>query len=135
MRKKKHSLRVIYIELIAFAIIICVSWGDELFNAAHLLFGGDYSSNWHEAFLETCVTILVATPTVLLTFGIVKKLHYLEDFLKVCAWCRKVNEDDQWYTLEEYFDNKFGTISSHGICPACHEKLMRDAELLIESNT
>jgi hypothetical protein len=113
-------------EVAAFCLIIFVSWSNELFNLSSFFFGGDYSSNWHEALFESCVTILVAIPTIFLTWKILKRLHHLEDFLKICAWSRKIDSHGQWYSLEEYFKREHKTRTTHGLCPTCSEKVKNE---------
>lgn len=48
-----------------------------------------------------------------------RRLHYLEEFVRVCAWCRKLNVGEEWIPVEEFFERKFETMTSHGMCPAC----------------
>lgn len=44
----------------------------------------------------------------------------LRDLLPMCAWCRKIRDDEQlWLGLEEYFTRHSNTRFSHGICPDC----------------
>ena len=50
---------------------------------------------------------------------LLKRLHHLEEFLLVCSWCRRVGDQGEWLTTEEYFGSKFATHTSHGICPEC----------------
>jgi PAS domain-containing protein len=46
----------------------------------------------------------------------------LKSLLPTCMMCKKVRDDEQfWTTLEEYF-HQHGVDFSHGICPACAEK-------------
>lgn len=48
----------------------------------------------------------------------------LQGLLPMCAWCRKVRDDgDYWQKLEEYIDHHTGLQFSHGICPDCAHKL------------
>ena len=58
----------------------------------------------------------------LTTKRLLKRLHYLEEFMHVCSWCRKVGHEGQWLTTEEYFGSKFATQTSHGICEECARK-------------
>jgi PAS domain S-box-containing protein len=49
--------------------------------------------------------------------GSVKQLQGL---LPICAWCRKVRDDDgYWGELEQYIVDHHGASLSHGICPDC----------------
>ena len=56
------------------------------------------------------------------------ELEKLKNFLKVCAWCRKicvtdtVTKEDKWILFEEYMVLEHKLKSSHGICPDCYEK-------------
>lgn len=56
----------------------------------------------------------------------VKKLSGL---LPMCAWCRKLRQDDGYWTeLEKYVQQQAGVKFSHGICPECAEKLLHGGE-------
>jgi hypothetical protein len=48
-----------------------------------------------------------------------QRLFYLDGFLRVCGWCRKIAHDGKWSTLEDYFDHDFDIQTSHGMCPEC----------------
>ena len=48
----------------------------------------------------------------------------LKSLLPMCAWCRKVRDDDgYWDQLERYVLEHSGTKFTHGICPECTKKL------------
>ncbi|MCG8552479.1 MAG: response regulator [Desulfobacterales bacterium] len=50
-----------------------------------------------------------------------------EHAVAICASCKKIRgEDNQWADIEKVFDH---LIFSHGICPACCEKLYPDINL------
>jgi len=65
----------------------------------------------------------VAIPAVLLSRRLLARLYYLEGFLRVCAWCKKINLNGDWVSLEEFFERKLETNTSHGICEACNERM------------
>ena len=50
---------------------------------------------------------------------------YLEEFLRPCAWCRKLHLDNEWVPVEEFLQRKFDSRTSHGICPACKADLQK----------
>lgn len=113
-------------EVAAFSVIISISWIDELVNFSHFLFGGNHVPDWHEALFESIITIFVAIPTIIFTWNIIKRLHYLEGFLRMCAWCKKVEINEQWLTTEDYFDHEFNTKTTHSICPICTERMKHE---------
>jgi len=62
------------------------------------------------------------------TRRLLKRLYYLEDFLRICSWCRKVCHDGKWMALEQYFSSKFATPTTHGMCPECMHKSLRELD-------
>jgi len=53
---------------------------------------------------------------------LLRRLHYLEEFLRVCSWCQKVSSGNEWMGMETYLKTKFATKTSHGMCPDCLRK-------------
>ena len=53
------------------------------------------------------------------TRRLLRRLHELEEFLRICSWCRKLEHNGQWLTIEEFFGSRLATETSHGICPTC----------------
>ena len=52
------------------------------------------------------------------------QIRSLGELLPVCAWCRKVRDDDSyWMQLEPYLESRSDTRISHGICPDCEGHL------------
>jgi len=48
----------------------------------------------------------------------------LKQLLPICMYCKSVRDDgDYWRKIEEYIHTETGADVSHGICPACMEKL------------
>jgi hypothetical protein len=56
------------------------------------------------------------------TRRILDRIRYLEKFMRVCAWCRRINYHEEWMRLEEFMQQGFDTPTSHGICPECFQK-------------
>ena len=106
-------------------MIIALSWINELLGLPSLIFGTDHLGGWHESLLETVIILLVAIPVIVLTRRLVARLHYLEEFLRLCAWCRKLHLDNECVPVEEFIERKFDTRTSHGICPACKAEQRR----------
>ena len=119
MPARRQASQILAVEIIGFLVIIALSWADELFGLPSLIFGGGHRVNWPESGLETTIITLVAIPVILLTRRLVRRLHYLEEFLRVCAWCRKLNVGEEWIPVEEFFERKFETMTPHGMCPTC----------------
>lgn len=52
------------------------------------------------------------------------EVQRLSGLLPMCAWCRKVRDDEgYWQQLEQYVTQHSDTRITHGICPSCKENL------------
>jgi hypothetical protein len=123
MNQRNRYFQILYIQLLAFIIIIFISWGNELFNLAHYVLGGHTVTNWREAMFESIATVLVATPTIYLTWRLVKRIHSMEEYLKVCSWCSKIKSGDQWVALDEFLNAECNIETAQSICPVCVQKV------------
>lgn len=119
MPARHHASQILAVEIVGFLAMIGLSWANELFGLPSLIFGGGHRVNWPESLLETLIIALVAIPMLVLTRRLVLRLHYLEEFMRVCAWCRKLSVGNEWIPLEEFFERKFDTPTSHAMCPTC----------------
>jgi hypothetical protein len=121
-QKKRSAHGLLWFEVAGFGLIIAFSWADELFGLPSRLFGGSFRSNISEAILETVVVLLVAVPILIHTRRVVSRPFYFEGFLRVCAWCKNVEHQGDWIPVGEFFQERFETATSHGMCPACFAK-------------
>jgi hypothetical protein len=126
MKKLKGRNSILWIETCGFSFLIVMSWLTEVFRIPHYLFGESFVPNWHRAILRTVVIFLIWAWVYFLTRRMLKRLHYLEDFLRICGWCRRVCYKGEWLGLEHYFNSKFATRTSHGMCPDCLKKKVEE---------
>ena len=124
MNRTRRAQNILWYQGLGFLAIVILSWLDELVSLPALLFGGPTSGSWRESATESLVIVAVWVLAYVWTRRLLRRLVYLEDFLRVCAWCRKVNDAEEWISFEHYFDRNLGTKSSHGICPECLAKVM-----------
>jgi len=123
-RNRRIAEKILWIECIGFSLLITLSWLDELIGLPHLLFGGPYQPNWHESAIESIAISLVWLVVYGTTRQILRRFHYLEELLTMCAWCRKFQHGKEWVSLEDYCVRELGVDISHGMCPQCGRNLM-----------
>ncbi|MBL8112296.1 MAG: hypothetical protein JNK60_05390 [Acidobacteria bacterium] len=59
--------------------------------------------------------------------GSLAQVNHLSGLLPICAWCRKVRDDhDYWQTVEQYVTSRTEARFSHGICPSCHDRILAE---------
>jgi hypothetical protein len=121
-QKKRSAHELLWFEVAAFGLIIALSWADELLGLPALLFGGSHRPDVGEAILETLVVLMVAIPIVIHTRRVVSRPFYFEGFMRVCAWCKNVEHQGDWIPVGEFFQERFETKTSHGMCPTCFAK-------------
>ncbi|HEX4342021.1 MAG TPA: hypothetical protein VH255_01435 [Verrucomicrobiae bacterium] len=130
MNKTKQSWNsILWIEAVGFSVMIVLSWVTEIVRIPHFIFGEPFVSNWHRAGLRTVVILAVWSWVHYMTVRLLKRLHYLEDFVRVCGWCRRVCHQEEWLTMEKYFSSNFETRTTHGMCPDCLQKRIKELEL------
>jgi hypothetical protein len=112
------------VEALGFGAIAAVVWIDELFDVPHRLFGAPESpARIMEATTESFGVILLAVFVIVFTRRLTRRVAYLESYISMCAWCRRVRRDGQWYGIEAFFA-RHDAQTSHGICPDCEQRAL-----------
>jgi hypothetical protein len=124
MKNPNKAHRILWYECVGFLVIILLSWGDELLRLPQRIFGGAQNPNWREGAIETLVILFVWLVVFVLTKRIVARLHYLEGMVKMCAWCRRLDQNGRWVAFEEYIVRDMHTTTSHGMCPECEARML-----------
>lgn len=58
------------------------------------------------------------------------EIRQLQELIPMCTYCRKVrDEHNYWDLVESYIQKETGSRFSHGACPECCEKEMRQLDL------
>jgi hypothetical protein len=120
--EKQHTYEkvILGLELLGFAAVIAVLWLDEYVDVPYRFFHALKTPLRPEEFWFEALTVLfVATGVVVSTLWIFQRLRVLEGFIQVCAWCRKVNVNEEWISFEQYLKREHDVQSTHGICPEC----------------
>lgn len=122
MKRLKNS--IILYEIIGFTAVICLLWVDEVLDLPHMLFFAKATPiNWVESLMETIFVSALAIAIVTVTSRALKELKYLEGFLPVCSFCKKIRVDDTtWVPIETYITKHSSAVFSHSYCPDCINK-------------
>ena len=61
------------------------------------------------------------------------EIKILQSFLSICSVCKKIrDEEGNWEQMESYISGHSDTKFSHGYCPECAEKAMKEIGLIKE---
>ena len=123
-KQEVHWHKALFWNALGFITIVMVLWADKLFGVwEHLGVSEENQETYLEVAAKSGVVILLWIFSAYKIYLIVSRLSYLESFLHVCAWCRKIEADNKWLTVEQHFAQQTGVKASHGICPECAKKL------------
>jgi len=112
--------RVLLVQSVGFLAIIALSWFDEFIDLRSLILGDHpYISRFRESALEMLLVLAVWFIVARATRRIIRRMHYLERFARVCAWCHKISFKGDWVRVEEFLEQGFDTPTTHGMCPKC----------------
>jgi len=54
------------------------------------------------------------------------KVKQLQGLLPICAYCKKIRDDrNYWQQVESYITSHSEVQFTHGICPDCHERVVK----------
>jgi hypothetical protein len=123
MDKQEKPGTVLAYQSMGFLALIGLCWLDEFIGLRSLVldnhpFIRDFRESTLEMLLIFGVWLIVAGSTRRLF----ARVRHLEDFMKVCAWCRRIEHHGTWMPMEKFFEQGFDTPTSHGICGDCAEK-------------
>jgi hypothetical protein len=120
MEKKSQFTKVVLYQNLGFLAVIVICYLNELLQLPSLIFSHHpfafvYRRSTLELLLFLAVWLLVSRST----YRLMNRLRQLEVFLRVCAWCRRIDFKGEWMPLEDFMEQGFDTPTTHGICPDC----------------
>jgi DNA-binding response OmpR family regulator len=85
-----------------------------------------------EAGVDDFLTKPLDRPTIRMRLRVAERIlkftteiRQLKDLIPICAYCRKIrNDDNYWQLVETYINEETGSNFTHGICPTCSEALL-----------
>src|SRR5277367_5059664 len=120
MKKNSHITRIILCQNLGFLAIIGLCYLNELIKLPSLIFSDHpFAFVYRRTTVEMLLFLAVWFLVSLSTRRLLKRVRQLEDFMRVCAWCRRIDCKGEWMRLEEFMEQGFDTPTTHGICPEC----------------
>ncbi len=85
-----------------------------------------------EAGVDDFLTKPLERPTIRMRLRVAERIltftteiRQLKDLIPICAYCRKIrNDDNYWQRVETYINEQTGSSFTHGICPECSTALL-----------
>lgn len=122
---KQSALRAVLLwEAVGFVCLVILIWLNEMADLpANLFKQSSTPVNVVEAALETYAVLVLGLMTMMLTRKVILRLRYVEGFLPVCSFCKKIRlPDDSWIPIEQYIGERSDASFTHSYCPECIEK-------------
>lgn len=119
-KQRRYEKLILLLELLGFAGVLFLFWLDEYADIPFRYFGALKAPPRPEEFwFEAVAILLLGIGVVVATLWVFRRIRFLEDFVRICAWCRKVEVANQWVSFEDYMKLQHDVKSTHGICPEC----------------
>ena len=104
-------------------VFVFLTTANEVLDLPYHLFGDEpttFSQRRGEVILELSIYFIVVISSY---YYIRKKIRteikILEGFIPICANCKKIRQDFDWKTLEEYISANSLAKFTHSMCPDC----------------
>jgi len=123
MKKNSQLTRIVLYQNFGFLGILVICYLDDLLKLPALIFSEHpFAFVYRQSTLNILLVLGVWFLVSRSTRRILDRISYLEKFLRVCAWCRRIHFKGEWMPLEEFMRQSFDTPTTHGICGFCLEK-------------
>lgn len=121
-RSVKSARSILRLQAGGFCLLIGAIIAVEVFYIPHRLYGVPAEISVPRMLMRIALVVAIWIFVHLTTRRLLRRLHELEGFLRVCSWCRRVGDQGEWMVMEEYFNSRLATETSHGICPDCAQR-------------
>ncbi len=123
MQANSQVTRIVLYQNLGFLGIMVIGYLDDLMQLPSLIFSDHpfafvYRRSTLDILIVLAVWFLVSTSTR----RILERIRYLEKFMRVCSWCRRIDYKGEWMRLEDFMEQGFDTPTTHGICPECLQR-------------
>ena len=118
-------------------VFVLLTIANDVLDLPHYIFG-DEPTTYHQRKGEVIFELFIYFIVIFSSFyyfrkKIEKEIKILEGFIPICANCKKIRQDVDWKTLEEYISANSLATFSHAICPDCIRILYPDyADVLLK---
>ena len=132
-KKLPHSrahLKIWKSFLILLSIFAMMTVANEILDLPHYLLGDEptsFAQRKGEVIFELVgYAIVISFSLLYFRKKMENEIKILEGFIPICANCKKIREDLDWKTLEQYIQENSLATFSHAICPYCIKSLYPD---------
>ncbi len=129
MKKNSQLSKIVLYQNLGFLAIMLICYLNELLKLPSLIFSDHpFAFVYRRTTLEILLVLAVWFLVSISTRRILQRVNYLEKFMRVCSWCRRINYHDEWMPLEKFMQMGFDTPTTHGICKDCLRRQEEAAE-------
>src|SRR6185437_896276 len=110
MKKNSQLSKIVLYQNLGFLGIMVLGFLDDLLKLPSLIFSEhSFDFLYRRTTLEMLLIFMVWFLVSNSTRRIMERVQYLEKFMRVCSWCRRINYRDRWMPLEEFMRQSFDT--------------------------
>src|SRR5271169_6363737 len=103
MKTNLQLTRIVLYQNLGFLGIMVIGFLDELIKLPSLIFSDHpFAFMYQRSTLNMLLVLAVWFLVSASTRRILERVRYLEKFMRVCAWCRKIDYKGEWMRLEDF---------------------------------
>jgi hypothetical protein len=113
------------LEAVGFGLLMFLLVADEVIDLPHLLLGAPRTPiRISELVIEVGATLVMGVGVIVASWRVNRRIACMESLILICGACRRVSADGRWMAFEEYIERRNDRRTTHGVCPACCERMM-----------
>lgn len=125
--KDDFLAKIAFWQLMSFFMLLCAVWANEFWDFSFLFFGVKTISAPSIFRLSTLSVLVIVSAIITVGNTYIQQKHIIHGLLKICPQCRKVEIDDRrWQDIEDYVTKYSLAAISHGFCPKCADRILKE---------
>lgn len=135
--KAHKRIWMVFLGMLTIFMLLTIT--NEILDLPHYIFG-DTPTTFPQRKGEVMSEFLTYFVVIFFSYyyfkhKIEREIRILEGFIPICANCKKIRQDIDWKTLEEYISANSLAKFNHSICPDCIRMLYPEfADKLLKKN-
>lgn len=124
--KRRDLLSLALLELLTFTVLFCIIWLNEVNDYTFVYFGVPADApNVYRGYILSGAVIFCAIISIGCTHLHAK--YIIRGMITICSQCRKIRlKEESWADADQYISDYSLADLSHGLCPDCSSKAMKE---------
>lgn len=135
MKRRRHITpeQIAFWQFLVYLMLLLLIWVNEFFDFSHFIYG---TARRSIDIVGACLLSAFVLTTAVINIGhtYLTQAEMLHGLITICSRCRKVRIDEHsWSGIEDYLGKYARMDFTHGLCPECYNREMRELDASVAS--